>query len=228
MLGNDDHDEEEYDGSGWVTLPCRLHLVKTRPDIDLEEVDTLRHDNNSGWKHFYFKSLHTLPFINAPNLANEKMTNEKAILTRNKLCDRLTLLPHYLKWYHEETLQKKAHQIHLSSEIFLLTWRHLPGESVRRPRPTGWPRCQVPEYLKVLQSSTWIPESISAMSLKEHLKWMCEWPEENKQTHKHKKAIEFHLCMRNFVGSYIDILKPAVVRISQGTPTLLYSVQKLS
>ena len=33
---------------GWVTLPCRLHLVKTRHDIDLEEVDTLRHDNNSG------------------------------------------------------------------------------------------------------------------------------------------------------------------------------------
>ena len=28
------------------------------------------------------------------------------------------------------------------------TWRHFPGESVYRPRPTGWPRCQVPEYLK--------------------------------------------------------------------------------
>ena len=97
MLDNDDDDEEEYDDSGWVILPCRLHLVKTRHDIDFEEVDTLWHDNNSGWMHFYFKSFHTIPFINAPNLPNDKMTNEKAILTRHKLCDGLTLLPHYLK-----------------------------------------------------------------------------------------------------------------------------------
>ena len=178
--------------------------------------------------HFYFKSFHTIPFINAPNLPNDKMTNEKAILTRHKLCDGLTLLPHYLKWYHEETLQKqKAHQIHLSCEIFLPTWRHLPGESVSRPRPTGWPRCQVPEYLKVLQSSTWIPESTSVRSLKEHQKWiswMCEWHLNQTRC----TNIRTILNMGNVDRSYFDILEPAVVRISQGTPSLLYPVQKLS
>ena len=154
----DDDDEKEYDDSGSVTLPCRLHLVYYQA---WHRFGGSWHPQ--AWQQFwlnapfhYFKSFHTIPFINAPNLPNDKMTNEKAILTRHKLCDGLTLLPHYLKWYHEETLQKqKAHQIHLSCEIFLPTWRHLPGESVSRPRPTGWPRCQVPKYLKVFQSGLW-------------------------------------------------------------------------